>query len=255
MRRDPTLLHAACLIAAVACREPSTASTPSPGDDHANAASAAQLAAAAHPPAHAGPVHGAAHAPHCEHHDHAAHVVPAQAPLASESIYHATARLRDQRGQPLELASLRGSVVLATMFYASCTSVCPMLISQLSHVDRALSPEARAQTQILAISLDPARDTSEKLRQLAARHGVEDERWHFVRTSEDSVRELAALLGVRYTVLPGGEISHSPIIALLDREGALVMRMENAGGDPAELIAALDRAVRVPMASASVHAR
>jgi protein SCO1/2 len=58
------------------------------------------------------------------------------------------------------------------------------------------------------------------------------------------VRELAALLGVRYRQLPDGEISHSPVIVLLDQEGVVAQRMENAADDPAPLMAAVVHAQR-----------
>jgi protein SCO1/2 len=195
-----------------------------------------------------------AHAHDMHHHAHANQAPPAEAPLSGESIYNATANFEDQHGTPLELTSLRGSAVLATMFYASCTSVCPLLISRLASIERALSPEARAHTQVLAITLDPARDTADALRRLAQRHGVDDARWHFVRTSKDSVREMAALLGIRYSFLPSGDISHSQVIALLDHSGTVVARLENATGDPAELITAIDRLSRAATMSPSAHA-
>lgn len=184
----------------------------------------------------------AAHDPATHSHaHHAAAALPADAPLAGGSLYHLQAPLTEQRGAPLELQALRGSVVLAAMFYASCTSVCPMLIAQVKRVHDALPTEARARTHVLLISLDPARDTTDKLAELAQRHGVDDPLYHLARTDEANVRALAALLGIRYRVLPDGEISHSPVLALLDREGVLVARVEDAGSDVAPLVAAAQR--------------
>jgi protein SCO1/2 len=119
-----------------------------------------------------------------------------------------------------------------------------MLVAKLASIDRSLAPETRARTELLLVTLDPARDSTEKLRAVAERHGIADPRWHFVRTGEDSVREIAALLGIRYSVLPDGELSHSPVIALLDADGTLVTRMENGGGDATDLVAAADKVAR-----------
>jgi protein SCO1/2 len=182
----------------------------------------------------------AEHAAHDPHAGHAGHALPADAPLANESLYHLKASFTDQHGKPFALETLRGSAVLATMFYASCTSICPMLIAQVDRAYDALSPATRERTHVLLVSLDPARDTTEKLAELGKRHGIDDPRWHFARTDEGNVRAVAALLGIRYRALPGGEISHSPLIALLDREGLLTMRMENASSEPAALIAATE---------------
>jgi protein SCO1/2 len=77
------------------------------------------------------------------------------------------------------------------------------------------------------------------LAELARLHGVDGARWHFARTSESSVRELAALLGIRYRKMAGGEIGHSPLIALLDRNGEVALRVEGSIGDPAPLARAM----------------
>jgi protein SCO1/2 len=118
-----------------------------------------------------------------------------------------------------------------------------MLVAQLARIESMLPNEARAHTQVLLVTLDPARDDSAKLKELAQRHGITHARWHFVRTEPDSVREIAAVLGIRYRKLPDGEISHSPVIALLDREGVVAARMENAADDPASLMAAVTKLV------------
>jgi protein SCO1/2 len=132
------------------------------------------------------------------------------------------------------------------MFYSSCTSICPMLIGQMQRIEAALEPAARAQTRVLLISLDPARDTSERLAELAKRHGVDGRRWSFTRTSEPSVREIAALLGIRYRATPDGEISHSPVITLLDDDGVIVKRAEGALADPNEMANAIRRLLDPP---------
>lgn len=168
----------------------------------------------------------------------------AATPLPGASLYHLDAKLIDQRGRSLSLAAFRGQPLLVTMFYSSCTSVCPMLIAQLKRVEQALPAALRSKTQVLLVSLDPERDTVERLAELARRHAVDGTRWHFTRTSPSSVRELAALLGVRYRKMPGGEIGHSPLIAVLDRDGVLALRVEGSVGDPATLARAVADAAK-----------
>jgi protein SCO1 len=183
-------------------------------------------------------------------HEHAHQALEAAPALAGQSIYNFKAKLTDQDGKDFELASLRGSAVLATMFYASCTSICPMLIAQLKHLDDAIPANERSQTQLLLVSLDPDRDTPDKLKELAQQHGIVDVRWHFLRAAPNDVRELAALLGIRYRRLPSGDILHSPLIALLDRAGVIAARQENAADSPAPLLAKLDQALRGDVALA-----
>jgi protein SCO1 len=178
----------------------------------------------------------------CTHHEPLA----ADAPLTSSSIYNLSAELIDQLGTPLALGSLRGRPVLVTMFYSSCTSICPMLLGQLKQLEALLAPATRDKTHVLLISLDPQRDTPAKLLELAKRHGVDAKRWHFTRTSEASMRKLAALLGIRYRRLPDGEIGHSPLIALLDREGSVSSRLEGTNGDVKSLAKAVEALTAQP---------
>lgn len=168
---------------------------------------------------------------HCAHH----RALAAAAPLPGQSLYNLRATLVDQHGATLGLDAFRGHPVIVAMFYASCTTVCPLLIEQVKSIDAALAPELRAETRVLMVSLDPERDRPERLAELAASHGVRDSRWHLARTSESSVREIAALLGVRYRRMADGSISHSPLIAALDREGVLIARSE--GRDDASRLA------------------
>ena len=209
------------------CKDPSTPSSAAPKKP--------PHAAAEEPHRHADP--------HVEH-DHSQHVLSAAAPLTTDSIYHSSVKLTDQDGRPFELASLRGSMVLASMFYSSCTSVCPVLIAELQRIVDALPKETRAQTHVLLVSLDPKRDSIEKLKQLSERHKIDDPQWHFVRTDSNGVREVSALLGIRYRELPDGEISHSQVIALLDSNGVIVKRTENAAADRAQLLTAMAEATK-----------
>ncbi len=51
----------------------------------------------------------------------------AAAPLPNDSIYQMDVRLTDQGGHTAPLSDRRGQVQLVSMFYSSCTMVCPMI--------------------------------------------------------------------------------------------------------------------------------
>jgi protein SCO1/2 len=212
---------------------PTRGAPPKAAEEAVTAANTPNAAAATKPPAAVAP--GSMPADHC-----AQHPAPtAAAPLAGESLYQLHAALTDQHGASLAFDAFRGQPVLMTMFYASCTSICPMLIGHLQRVEGLLPPAVREQTRVVLVSLDPERDTVAQLQALATRHGVDGKRWHFVRTPNSSVQEIAALLGVRYRRMPDGEISHSPVIALLNAEGIIASRVEAPLPEPKELATAL----------------
>jgi protein SCO1/2 len=146
--------------------------------------------------------------------------------LPGTSIYNLDISFTDQRGSQLSLGALRGHPVLIAMFYASCTTICPMLIEQIKRIDAALDADARQQTRIVLVTLDPEHDTVDRLAALAASHAIADERWYFARTSPGAVRDTAALLGVAYQAAGGGQFNHSANVVLLNREGEVVMQRQ-----------------------------
>jgi len=168
---------------------------------------------------------------------------------ADDSIYHLTGAFRDQAGSNARLDVGRGHPVVMSMFYASCTETCPLLIAEIHRIEESLTPALRGDVRIVLVSLDPERDTPAALAKLAERHRVDQTRWRFLTGPDGAVREVAAVLGVRFRRLSTGAIDHSSVIAVIDRDGAIDTRVDAmAPGDP-------KRAVRVTTALKRVAAR
>lgn len=156
-----------------------------------------------------------------------AHATLAAGPVQSGlSVYQLDTRFTDPDGKPVRLKDFRGQPVLLTMFYGTCPMACPLLMSRIKRVEATLPPEARARVRVVLVSLDPERDTPEFLRKLTQAHGVDAARWRMLVTSEDGVREVAAVLGIRYRPVREGGMNHSSVITLLDRDGVIDTRVE-----------------------------
>ncbi len=159
--------------------------------------------------------------------------------LPPNSVYHLQVSIEDQLGEITGLDRYKGQPVLVTMFYASCPHVCPMLISTIKLTESKLSDESRAGLRVLTISIDPERDTPEKLRETMERHNVDDTRWSMVRPEPGDLRTIAGVFGVRYKQLPEGEFNHTTRIILLDRDGTQVASTEQLGRLDAEFLEAV----------------
>jgi protein SCO1/2 len=168
------------------------------------------------------------------------------APPRGDSIYALSASLVDQRGRAVGLNVFRGHPVLISMFYASCPDACPLLIADLQRIERELPPRIRADLRIVLVSLDPGRDTPDALLALARARHVDESRWRLLRAPEDTVREIAALLGIKYRRLPDGNFNHSSVITLLSPDGAIVARDEAIGGPHEALLRSLRVARSTP---------
>lgn len=163
------------------------------------------------------------------------------APLPGDSIYALPLPLTDLDDRPAPLLELRGHPVMVTMFYGSCPKACPLLISKMKRVEQGLPPAERAELRVVLVTLDPERDTPQVLRRLATGHGVDTQRWRFLRTGPDGVRDLAAVLGIKYHRLDDGGFWHASVITLLDGEGRPVAREEGLDLETEALRAALHR--------------
>lgn len=171
-------------------------------------------------------------------------VLPAGAAPAGESVYQLHLDLEDQQGRRSGFDVMRGHPVLVALFYSSCPNACPMLVRRVRQVEEKLSPGARADLRVLLISMDPAKDTPAELRGAAARHEVDGARWRLTRTSEEEVRMVAAVLGVKYRRLADGSYNHSSVLTLLDREGAVAGRVTSLNDPLDQLIATAEALVR-----------
>jgi protein SCO1/2 len=161
--------------------------------------------------------------------------------VEGESIFGLDLALIDQEGTALQLADLRGHVMLAAMVYTSCTSVCIMVTEQMKAIEHQLTGVDRDVTYVL-FSLDPGRDTPEAMRAFLREHRLETTRWRLMAASEEGVRDLAAVLGVRYQPEENGEIAHSAMIFVIDEDGVVRHRQVGVGKDSSELVAAVRRA-------------
>ncbi len=152
------------------------------------------------------------------------------------SVYQLQVSVEDQAGQISGLDRYRGQPVLITMFYASCPHVCPMLMSTIKQTEARLSTEELAELRVLSISIDPERDTPDKLLETLERHSADASRWSLVRPEPGDVRTIAGVFGIKYKQLPDGEFNHTTKIILLDREGVQVASTTQLGHhDPAFL--------------------
>ena len=160
--------------------------------------------------------------------------------VAGPSIYGLDLALTDQDGRSWVLSDLRGRVWVAAMMYSSCKSTCPRVTEDMKAIESRLVAAGRDSVGFALFSFDPGRDTPAALRAFARSHGLDASRWHLFAASEDGVRDLAAVLGMKYKAEESGEIAHSAMIFVIDRDGVVTHRQVGIGQDSDELVAAVD---------------
>ena len=163
--------------------------------------------------------------------------------LPGDSVYRLDIALADQDDARLRLGALRGQVRIVSMFYANCPYVCPMIVETVKRTEKALEPAQRARLRVTLFTLDPERDTPEELKRVARERKLDEARWRLARTDSDSVRKLAAVLGIQYRQLENREFNHSSALILLDAEGRVLARSSTIGVADPEFVAAVRKAL------------
>lgn len=122
----------------------------------------------------------------------------------------------------VSLSDYRGKLVLIYFGYTFCPDICPATLANVGQSLKELGTKAD-DVQLIMISLDPERDTPEKLAEYVA---------HFhpsfigVTGSQEDLAKIAALYGIFYEKTDGSDntgylINHTATLLVIDREGYL----------------------------------
>jgi protein SCO1/2 len=130
--------------------------------------------------------------------------------------------LVDQDGAKLRLADLRGKLVLLDFIFTSCPGPCPILTSAHVTLQRSLSPELRARTRFVSISL-------------AQERGADLTGWSFLTGDPEAVARVVQAYGVGTLRRPDGQLDHLVATFLIDAEGRIAQRFIGLEHEPEEL--------------------
>jgi protein SCO1/2 len=134
--------------------------------------------------------------------------------------------LTDASGKRFGSADLRGQVVIASVFFTRCPSICPLLMRRMGQLQERLGREGEAGIRLLSVTVDPGHDTPERLRQYGASTGVDPARWTLLTGSPAQVRALVEggfKVAAGEAATAGGilDIAHSGKFVLLDGRGRI----------------------------------
>jgi protein SCO1/2 len=159
-------------------------------------------------------------------------------PFTKNSLYQADTVFTTDTGEAFKLGSLRGRPVVLTMFFASCGYACPLTVTDMQAIREKLPSAIRDRTAFVLVSFDVARDTPEALGRYRAQRAL-DASWTLLGGTDDSVRELAALLGVKFKQEADGAFSHSNLVTILNAQGEITHQRLGLKGGLDEAAAAL----------------
>ncbi|WP_332021438.1 SCO family protein [Kaistella sp.] len=148
---------------------------------------------------------------------------------ANSSIFLLDSKWQNQDAEELHLKDLKGKNLVMVMIFTSCRTACPILVGDMKKIHAKIEKNKLKDTSLVLISIDPTNDTPEVLKKFAAERNMDSAPWIFLRSDEESTREFANVLAVKYKKISPIEFSHSNIISIFNRNGELVSQEEGSG--------------------------
>ncbi len=116
---------------------------------------------------------------------------PVQISETGDTTYHSVGsfRLLNQSGKWVSDQDLKGKIIVANFFFASCTSVCPDMNAQMARLQSKTS--GFDDVQLVSFTVNPERDSVSVLADYAKNLGADPERWWFLTGNKDSIYTIA----------------------------------------------------------------
>lgn len=124
---------------------------------------------------------------------------------------------------PVALEDFRGKVVLIYFGYTNCPDACPMTLANWARAFEQLTEEERSKVQGMLVSVDPARDTPETLKEYTAYF---DPNIIGVTGSDEELRKIVSLYRSDFVIEreEGREnysVAHMSFVYVIDLQGNL----------------------------------
>ncbi|MGB0514484.1 MAG: SCO family protein [Wenzhouxiangellaceae bacterium] len=147
------------------------------------------------------------------------------------------ARFTTQDHRDVRFSDLVENRRVALQFiFTSCGTICPPMGAQFAALGKLLDEKGIDDVHLISVSIDPARDTPEKLAAWANRFGHDSGRWTLITAPAPSTDALLRALG-----MATGDKSDHPAVVLLNNGQDREWRPVNALSHPAVIVDALAR--------------
>ena len=160
-----------------------------------------------------------------------------------------TFQLTDQSARPLNASRLNGKVWIADFIFTSCAGPCPTMSALMRRFTEQLSDFD--QVRFVSFSVDPERDTPERLAEYGMQYHADPQRWFFLTGDKAAIYDLAekrfrlAAADTDPELRSPHTISHSSKFILVDKAGKIRGYYDSA--EPFQLKAMVRNAKRLTL--------
>ena len=112
-------------------------------------------------------------------------VVTKKGKRVNDTVWHQLAdfSLTNQEGMPVTWDSLKGKIIIADFFFTHCPTICPQMtlnmkrMAESIHNGQRVGDRTNKQVRFLSFSIDPERDSVERLKYWADKFQIDPEQW------------------------------------------------------------------------------
>jgi len=150
---------------------------------------------------------------------------------------------KNQEGETITNKDYDDKVYVVEFFFASCPTICPKMLKSMLKIQDEFY--GNPNFGIASITIDPKRDTSERLKKYTEEHQVTLKNWHFLTGDKEEVYKFSnegfKLYAGENAEAEGG-FEHSGFFALIDKDGYIRSRTVTTGEseNPIKFYDALD---------------
>lgn len=153
----------------------------------------------------------------------------------SDTIYHEIPdfNFMNQDSVMVNNEDLKDYIYISDFFFMSCPSICPKVKRQMLKIYDQF--ESEPLVKLVSHTIDPKRDTPEKLKMYASNLEVDTKKWWFLTAEKGEVMEIADeyfVVAYEDPEAPGG-FDHSGKIILVDKDRHI--RAFAEGTDPEDV--------------------
>ena len=142
--------------------------------------------------------------------------------IDKDTLYHQIPEwsFENQNSQTISSEKLNSKVKLVDFFFTSCPTICPQMTLNMHKIQRLLRKNCVSGIELLSFTVDPLKDTSEKLLEYANSYNIDSTNWNMLTGDQTSIYDLGVngfLVPNQEDALAPGGFLHSEKLILIDR--------------------------------------
>lgn len=158
---------------------------------------------------------------------------------ASASPYEVNATWVSDTGERVRLDDMRGKPRLISMLFTNCQGVCLLTLEYMQEIDASLPADLRNRVGFVLVTLDPSRDTPDKLAVYRRENGLSASHWTLLRGDAAATAALAAHLAITFSRESTRGFVHSTGITLVDGSGNIIQQQFGSHPDLHKMVGAV----------------